>query len=120
MESTNHIIVSDIVEMVNGVRQGRRKNRNDSKGDIAEYCADAIKNSLDCRYLAYRNDTIDKHMKEIEQQLHGRDVQGFVVGEPVTSLTGIQGVINNNHEGNITHIGEVTKLHGITCTCYIR
>ena len=55
-------------------------------------------------------------MKEIRQHLHGRDVQGFVVGEPVTSLTGIQGVINNNHEGNITHIGEVTKLHGITCT----
>ena len=55
-------------------------------------------------------------MKEIRQHLHGRDVQSFVVGEPVTSLTGIQGVINNNHEGNITHIGEVTKLHGITYT----
>ena len=47
------------------------------KGDIAEYCTDAINNGLDCRYLAYRNDTIDKHMKEIRQQLHGRDVQGF-------------------------------------------
>ena len=116
MESASHIIVSDIVEMVNEYDKDGEKIGMIQKGDIAEYCADAIKNGLDCRYLAYRNDTIDKHMKEIRQQLHGRDVQGFVVGEPVTSLTGIQGVINNNHEGNITHIGEVTKLHGITCT----
>ena len=66
------------------------QNRHDSKSDIAEYCADAINNGLDCRYLAYRNETIDKQMTEIRQQLHGRDVQSFVVGEPVTSLTGIQ------------------------------
>ena len=116
MESASHITVSDVIEMVNEYDKDNEKIGMIQKGDIAEYCTDAINNGLDCRYLAYRNDTIDKHMKEIRQQLHGRDVQGFVVGEPVTSLTSIQGVINNNHEGNITHIGEVTKLHGITCT----
>jgi len=47
--------------------------------------------------------------------LHGRDVQSFVVGEPVVSLTGIQNVINNNHEGVVTSIGEPVMQHGIAC-----
>lgn len=115
MEASAHITVSDVVEMVNEYDKDGAKIGMIQKHEIADYCSDALKNGMDCRYLAYRNESIDKHMTEIRQQLHGRDVQGFVVGEPVTSLTGIQGVINNNHEGNITHIGEVTKLHGITC-----
>ena len=85
------------------------------KHEIADYCSDALKSGLDCRYLAYRNDTIDKHMTEIRQQLHGRDVQSFVIGEPVSSLTGIQNVINNNHEGVVTAISEPVLLHGIAC-----
>ncbi len=115
MEACAHITVGDVVEMVNEYDKDGEKIGMIQKNEIADYCADAIKNGLDCRYLAYRNETIDKQMTEIRQQLHGRDVQGFVVGEPVTSLTGIQGVINNNHEGTITHIGDVIKLHGITC-----
>ena len=70
----NHITVSDVVEMVNEYDKDNEKIGMIQKGDIAEYCTDAINNGLDCRYLAYRNDTIDKHMKEIRQQLHGRDV----------------------------------------------
>jgi ribosomal protein S7 len=70
---------------------------------------------MDCRYLAYRNKSIDKQMIAIRSMLHGRDVQSFVIGEPVSSLTGIQNVINNNHEGTITAISEPVLLNGIGC-----
>ena len=85
------------------------------KHEIADYCSDALKNGMDCRYLAYRNESIDKQTTAIRTMLHGRDVQSFVVGEPVVSLTGIQNVINNNHEGVVTSIGSPILLHGITC-----
>lgn len=115
MESASHIVVSDVVEMVNEYDKDGSKIGMIKKSDIADYCADAINNGLDCRYLAYRNETIDKQMTEIRAKLHGRNVQSFVVGEPVTSLTGIQNVINNNHEGIVTKLGEVTQIHGIAC-----
>lgn len=44
---------------------------------------------MDCRYLAYKNESIDKQSVAIRSMLHGRDVQSFVAGEPVSSLTGI-------------------------------
>ena len=115
MEACVHITVSDVIEMVNEYDKDGEKIGMIQKNDIADYCADAIKNSLDCRYLAYRNDTIDKQMIDIRAKLHGRNVQSFVVGEPVTSLTGIQNVINNNHEGIVIKLGEVTQIHGIAC-----
>ena len=71
--------------MVNEYEEGS-KNRHDSKSDIAEYCADAINNGLICRYLAYRNETIDK-TNEIRAKLHGRNVQS-------SSYTGASYVIN--------------------------
>jgi len=115
MEACVHITVSDVIEMVNEYDKDGEKIGMIQKNDIADYCADAIKNGLDCRYLAYRNDTIDKQMNAIRSMLHGRDVQSFVVGEPVSSLTGIQNVINNNHEGVITAIGDPVLFHGIAC-----
>ena len=58
MESASHIVVSDVVEMVNEYDKEGSKIGMIQKSDIAEYCADAINNGLDCRYLAYRNETI--------------------------------------------------------------
>jgi len=115
MEASAHITVSDIVEMVNEYDKDGVKIGMIQKHEIADYCSDAIKNGLDCRYLAYRNESIDKQMIAIRSMLHGRDVQSFVIGEPVSSLTGIQNVINNNHEGTITAIGEPVLLHGVAC-----
>ncbi len=115
MEASAHITVSDVVEMVNEYDKDGVKIGMIQKHEIADYCSDAIKNGLDCRYLAYRNESIDKQMIAIRSMLHGRDVQSFVIGEPVSSLTGIQNVINNNHEGTITAIGEPVLLHGVAC-----
>ena len=115
MEASSHITVSDVVEMVNEYDKNSEKIGMIKKHEIADYCSDALKSGLDCRYLAYRNDSIDKQTTEIRTMLHGRDVQSFVVGEPVASLTGIQNVINNNHEGVVTSIGSPVLIHGITC-----
>ena len=115
MAASAHITVSDVVEMVNEYDKDSSKIGMIKKHEIADYCSDALKNSLDCRYLAYRNESIDKQTIDIRKMLHGRDVQNFVVGEPVVSLTGILKVINNNHEGTITNIGEPFLLHGIAC-----
>ena len=115
MESSSHITVIDVVEMVNEYDKDSTKIGMIKKHEIADYCSDALKNGLDCRYLAYRNESIDKQTTAIRTLLHGRDVQSFVVGEPVVSLTGIQNVINNNHEGVVTSIGSPVLLHGITC-----
>ncbi len=115
MESSSHITVSDVVEMVNEYDAIGTKIGMIQKHEIADYCSDALKNGMDCRYLAYRNESIDKQTTAIRTMLHGRDVQSFVVGEPVVSLTGIQNVINNNHEGVVTSIGSPVLLHGITC-----
>lgn len=115
MEASAHIIVSDVIEMVNEYDKDGSKIGMIQKHEIADYCADALKNGMDCRYLAYKNESIDKQMNAIRSMLHGRDVQSFVVGEPVSSLTGIQNVINNNHEGVITAIGDPVLIHGIAC-----
>ena len=115
MEASAHITVSDVVEMVNEYDKDGAKIGMIQKHEIADYCSDALKNGMDCRYLAYRNESIDKQTTAIRTMLHGRDVQSFVVGEPVVSLTGIQNVINNNHEGVVTSIGEPVMQHGITC-----
>ena len=115
MAASAHITVSDVVEMVNEYDKDGSKIGMIKKHEIADYCSDALKNGLDCRYLAYRNESIDKQTIYIRKMLHGRDVQNFVVGEPVVSLTGILKVINNNHEGTITNIGEPFLLHGIAC-----
>ena len=115
MAASAHITVSDVVEMVNEYDKDGSKIGMIKKHEIADYCSDALKNGLDCRYLAYRNESIDKQTIDIRKMLHGRDVQNFVVGEPVVSLTGILKVINNNHEGTITNIGEPFLLHGIAC-----
>ena len=115
MAASAHITVSDVVEMVNEYDKDSTKIGMIKKHEIADYCSDALKNGLDCRYLAYRNESIDKQTIDIRKMLHGRDVQNFVVGEPVVSLTGILKVINNNHEGTITNIGEPFLLHGIVC-----
>ena len=115
MEACVHITVSDVIEMVNEYDKDGEKIGMIQKHEIADYCADALKNGLDCRYLAYRNESIDKQTIDIRKMLHGRDVQNFVVGEPVVSLTGILKVINNNHEGTITSIGEPFLLYGIAC-----
>ena len=115
MAASAHITVSDVVEMVNEYDKDSTKIGMIKKHEIADYCSDALKNGLDCRYLAYRNESIDKQTIDIRKMLHGRDVQNFVVGEPVVSLTGILKVINNNHEGTITNIGEPFLLHGIAC-----
>ena len=115
MAASAHITVSDVVEMVNEYDKDGSKIGMIKKHEIADYCSDALKNGLDCRYLAYRNESIDKQTIDIRKMLHGRDVQNFVVGEPVVSLTGILKVINNNHEGTITNIGEPFLLHGIVC-----
>lgn len=115
MESASHIVVSDVVEMVNEYDVNCTKIGMIKKHEIADYCSDALKSGLDCRYLAYRNESIDKQTTAIRTMLHGRDVQSFVIGEPVVSLTGIQNVINNNHEGVVTSIGSPVLLHGITC-----
>ena len=115
MAASAHITVSDVVEMVNEYDKDSSKIGMIKKHEIADYCSDALKNGLDCRYLAYRNESIDKQTIDIRKMLHGRDVQNFVVGEPVVSLTGILKVINNNHEGTITNIGEPFLLHGIAC-----
>ena len=115
MAASAHITVSDVVDMVNEYDKDSTKIGMIKKHEIADYCSDALKNGLDCRYLAYRNESIDKQTIDIRKMLHGRDVQNFVVGEPVVSLTGILKVINNNHEGTITNIGEPFLLHGIAC-----
>ena len=115
MESSSHITVSDVVEMVNEYDAIGTKIGMIKKHEIADYCSDALKNGLDCRYLAYKNESIDKQTVAIRSMLHGRDVQSFVIGEPVSSLTGIQNVINNNHEGVITAIGEPVLIQGIAC-----
>ena len=115
MESSSHIVVGDVVEMVNEYDKDGAKIGMIQKHEIADYCSDAIKNGMDCRYLAYRNESIDKQMIAIRSMLHGRDVQSFVIGEPVSSLTGIQNVINNNHEGTITAIGDPVLIQGIAC-----
>jgi exodeoxyribonuclease-5 len=115
MESSSHITVSDIVEMVNEYDKDGAKIGMIQKHEIADYCSDALKNGMDCRYLAYRNESIDKQMIAIRSMLHGRDVQSFVAGEPVSSLTGIYKVINNNYEGVITSIGNPFLIHGIAC-----
>ena len=115
MEASAHITVSDVVEMVNEYDKDGTKIGMIQKHEIADYCSDALKSGFDCRYLAYKNESIDKQMIDIRSMLHGRDVQSFVVGEPVSSLTGIYKVINNNHEGVITAIGSPFLLHGIAC-----
>ena len=115
MEACVHITVSDVIEMVNEYDKDGEKIGMIQKHEIADYCSDALKNSMDCRYLAYRNESIDKQMTDIRSMLHGRDVQSFVIGEPVSSLTGIQNVINNNHEGVITALGDPVLIHGIAC-----
>lgn len=115
MESSSHITVSDVVEMANEYDKDGAKIGMIKKYEIADYCSDALKNGMDCRYLAYKNESIDKQMIAIRSMLHGRDVQSFVVGEPVSSLTGIQNVINNNHEGVITALGDPVLIHGIAC-----
>jgi len=115
MAASAHITVSDVVEMVNEYDKDGVKIGMIQKHEIADYCSDALKNGLDCRYLAYKNESIDKQTVAIRSMLHGRDVQSFVIGEPVSSLTGIQNVINNNHEGVVTSIGSPVLLHGITC-----
>jgi len=115
MEASAHITVSDVVEMVNEYDKDGAKIGMIQKHEIADYCSDALKNGMDCRYLAYKNESIDKQMIAIRSMLHGRDVQSFVAGEPVSSLTGIQNVINNNHEGVVTAISEPVLLHGIAC-----
>ena len=115
MAASAHITVSDVVEMVNEYDKDGVKIGMIQKHEIADYCSDALKNGLDCRYLAYKNESIDKQMIAIRSMLHGRDVQSFVIGEPVSSLTGIQNVINNNHEGVITAIGEPVLIQGIAC-----
>jgi len=115
MAASAHITVSDVVEMANEYDKDGVKIGMIQKHEIADYCSDALKNGLDCRYLAYKNESIDKQTVAIRSMLHGRDVQSFVIGEPVSSLTGIQNVINNNHEGTITSIGEPFLLHGIAC-----
>jgi len=115
MAASAHITVSDIVEMVNEYDKDGAKIGMIQKHEIADYCSDALKNGMDCRYLAYKNESIDKQMIAIRSMLHGRDVQSFVIGEPVSSLTGIQNVINNNHEGVITAIGEPVLIQGIAC-----
>ena len=115
MAASVHITVSDVVEMVNEYDKDSTKIGMIKKHEIADYCSDALKNGMDCRYLAYRNESIDKQTIDIRKMLHGRDVQNFVVGEPVVSLTGILKVINNNHEGVITAISEPVLLHGIAC-----
>jgi len=115
MESSSHITTLDVIEMVNEYDSEGEKIGMIQKHEIADYCSDALKSGLDCRYLAYRNESIDKQTTAIRTLLHGRDVQSFVVGEPVVSLTGIQNVINNNHEGVVTSIGSPVLIHGITC-----
>lgn len=115
MESSSHITVSDVVEMANEYDKDGAKIGMIQKHEIADYCSDALKNSMDCRYLAYRNESIDKQTTAIRTLLHGRDVQSFVVGEPVVSLTGIQNIINNNHEGVVTAISKPVMQHGIAC-----
>ena len=115
MEACVHITVSDVIEMVNEYDKEGSKIGMIQKHEIADYCSDALKNNMDCRYLAYKNESIDKQMIAIRSMLHGRDVQSFVVGEPVSSLTGIQNVINNNHEGVITALGDPVLIHGIAC-----
>jgi len=115
MAASAHITVSDIVEMVNEYDKDGAKIGMIQKHEIADYCSDALKNGMDCRYLAYKNESIDKQTVAIRSMLHGRDVQSFVIGEPVSSLTGIQNVINNNHEGVITAIGEPVLIQGIAC-----
>jgi exodeoxyribonuclease-5 len=115
MAASAHITVSDVVEMVNEYDKDGVKIGMIQKHEIADYCSDALKNGLDCRYLAYKNESIDKQTVSIRSMLHGREVQSFVIGEPVSSLTGIQNVINNNHEGVITAIGEPVLIQGIAC-----
>ena len=115
MAASSHITVSDVVEMVNEYDKDGAKIGMIQKHEIADYCSDALKNGMDCRYLAYKNESIDKQMIAIRSMLHGRDVQSFVIGEPVSSLTGIQNVINNNHEGVITALGDPVLIHGIAC-----
>jgi exodeoxyribonuclease-5 len=115
MAASAHITVSDVVEMVNEYDKDGVKIGMIQKHEIADYCSDALKNGLDCRYLAYKNESIDKQTVSIRSMLHGRDVQSFVISEPVSSLTGIQNVINNNHEGVITAIGEPVLIQGIAC-----
>jgi ATP-dependent exoDNAse (exonuclease V) alpha subunit len=90
MAASAHITVSDVVEMVNEYDKDGVKIGMIQKHEIADYCSDALKNGLDCRYLAYKNESIDKQTVAIRSMLHGRDVQSFVIGEPVSSLTGIQ------------------------------
>ena len=86
MEASAHITVSDVVEMVNEYDKDGAKIGMIQKHEIADYCSDALKNGMDCRYLAYRNESIDKQTTAIRTMLHGRDVQSFVVGEPVRML----------------------------------
>ena len=60
MAASAHITVSDVVEMVNEYDKDGVKIGMIQKHEIADYCSDALKNGLDCRYLAYKNESIDK------------------------------------------------------------
>jgi len=70
MEASSHITVSDIVEMVNEYDKDGAKIGMIQKHEIADYCSDALKNGMDCRYLAYKNESIDKQMIAIRSMLH--------------------------------------------------
>ena len=75
MAASAHITVSDVVEMVNEYDKDGAKIGMIKKHEIADYCSDALKkNGMDCRYLAYRNESIDKQTIDIRKMLHGRDV----------------------------------------------
>lgn len=114
LEASKHVLIPELISYVKSIDSEQSKICVISRGDVASWCADAMKNGMDCRYLAFKNETIDKQISEIRKSVFGGEVSGFVVGEPVCSLSK-HGEIINNQECIVTSVGEFIKKHDVVC-----
>lgn len=114
LEQCQHVLIPDIVRYVKEIDPTSSKICVISRDDVAGWASDALKNGMDCRYLAFRNDTLDKQINAIRKAVYGGEVNGFVVGEPVSSLSQ-HGALMNNQECIVTSTGEFEKKHDIVC-----
>lgn len=114
LEACSHVLIPDLISYVESIDSEQLKICFIKRCDVASWASDALKNSMDCRYLAFKNDTIDKAINEIRKCIYGGEVSGFVVGEPVTSLSKYN-TLMNNQECIVTSVGEFEKKHDVIC-----
>ena len=93
-----------------------RKIGTIQKATQAEWhCTDATNNGLDCRYLAYRNDTITDKLRwrGLDSSYSGAMCKDLLLHSLATMPSVNQG---RNHEGAIHNptLAKSTGLHGIT------